>query len=100
MNPFLYGVVCLILEITQLSAAPNPARSPVSGWIQPIVMPLVLPELAPLMPELHAWSSPPAPTHGRAGADRAQQAPSADAVGRAGAAGLHSLVTHLSSISL
>ena len=64
LNPFLYGVVCLILEITQLSGAPNPARAPVSGWIQPIVMALVLldPELAPLMPELHAWSSPPAPT--------------------------------------
>src|SRR6202034_3651983 len=62
LNPFLYGVVCLILEITQLSAAPNPARSPVSGWIQPIVMALVLLELAPLMPELQASSSPPAPT--------------------------------------
>src|SRR5216683_103604 len=63
LNPFLYGVVCLILEITQLSGAPNPAREPVSGWIQPIVMALVppAPELAPLMPELHAWSSPPAP---------------------------------------
>src|ERR1700728_2276665 len=62
LNPFLYGVVCLILEITQLSGAPNPAREPVSGWIQPMVMLLVPPELAPLMPELHASSSPPPPT--------------------------------------
>src|SRR6266481_2399307 len=62
LKPFLYGVVCLILEITQLSGAPNPARAPVSGWIQPIVMLLVLPELAPLTLELHAWSRPPPPT--------------------------------------
>src|ERR1700728_3972175 len=62
LNPFLYGVVCLILEITQLSGAPNPARSPVSGWIQPIVIALVLLVLAPLIPELHACSRPPAPT--------------------------------------
>src|SRR6185312_2135179 len=64
LNPFLYGVVCLILEITQLSGAPNPARAPVSGWIQPMVMLLVvLPEpLAPLTLELQAWSSPPPPT--------------------------------------
>src|SRR3984957_19396052 len=62
LNPFLYGVVCLILEITQLSGAPNPASEPVSGWIQPMVMLLVPPELAPLMPELHASSSPPPPT--------------------------------------
>ena len=62
LNPFLYGVVCLILEITQLSGAPNPASGPVSGWIQPIVMLLVLPpELAPLMLELQALSTPPAP---------------------------------------
>ena len=100
MNPFLYGVVCLILEITQLSAAPNPARSPVSGWIQPIVMALVLPELAPLMPELHASQQPAGPHDGCASAGRAQQAPPADAAGRAGAVGLHSLVTHRSSISL
>src|SRR5215469_5871739 len=65
LNPFLYGVVCLILEITQLSGAPNPARGPVSGWIQPIVIALVAPPpdpgLAPLIPELHACRSPPAP---------------------------------------
>ena len=70
LNPLLYGVVCLILEITQLSGAPNPASEPVSGWIQPIVMALVPPdpELAPepddepLMPPLQASSRPPAPT--------------------------------------
>src|SRR5579859_6154099 len=48
--------------MTQLSGAPNPASGPVSGWIQPIVMLLVLPpELAPLMPELQALRTPPAP---------------------------------------
>ncbi len=69
MNPFLYGVVCLILEMTQLSGAPNPARDPVSGWIQPMVMALVLPEPPPepeldepLMLVLQASSRPPAPT--------------------------------------
>src|SRR5262249_59418297 len=61
LNPFLYGVVCLILVITQVSGAPKPASGPVSGWIQPIVMLLVLPELAPLMPDPHALSKPPAP---------------------------------------
>src|SRR6266567_454701 len=62
LKPFLYGVVCLILEITQLSGAPNPASGPVSGWIQPIVMPFVPPPaLAPLMPEEHASSRPPVP---------------------------------------
>ena len=30
-----------------MSAAPNPAREPVSGWIQPIVMALVLPDPDP-----------------------------------------------------
>src|SRR6266567_5221393 len=63
LKPFLYGVVCLILEITQLSGAPNPASGPVSGWIQPIVMLLAAPPaLAPLMPELQAARSPLAPT--------------------------------------
>src|SRR5579859_925930 len=48
--------------MTQLSGAPNPASGPVSGWIQPIVMLLVLPpELAPLMPEPQALRTPPAP---------------------------------------
>ena len=101
LNPFLYGVVCLILEITQLSGAPNPASGPVSGWIQPIVMALVLPpELAPLMLELHAWSSPPPPT-------TAAPAPTARSRPRllmlptgSMLSGLRSLVTHPSSISL
>ena len=56
----------MILEITQLSGAPKPAREPVSGWIQPIVMALVPPDPdpdpEPLMLELHASSRPPAPT--------------------------------------
>ena len=63
LNPFLYGVVCLILEMTQLSGAPNPARDPVSGWIQPIVMALVFPDPPPepdepLMLVLQASSRP------------------------------------------
>src|SRR5579863_8010857 len=71
LNPFLYWLVAMIFETTQLSAAPNPASGPVSGWIQPIVMlpPLLLPlelvvvlALEPLTPELHASSSPPPPT--------------------------------------
>src|SRR5579862_222242 len=72
LNPFLYWLVAIIFETTQLSAAPNPASGPVSGWIQPIVMlpPLALLPLAlvvvlalePLTPELHASSSPPPPT--------------------------------------
>ena len=48
MNPFLYGLVSLIWLITQLSGAPNPARSPVSGWIHPIVIDLPLDALAVL----------------------------------------------------
>src|SRR5580692_10165911 len=51
----------MILEVTQLSAAPKPASEPVSGWIQPIVIALVLPEPAPLIPEPQACSSPPVP---------------------------------------
>ncbi len=72
LNPFLYWLVAMIFETTKLSAAPNPASGPVSGWIQPIVMLplLLLPLLAlvvvlalePLTPELHASSSPPPPT--------------------------------------
>src|SRR5215469_4771238 len=31
LNPPLYGVVCMILESTQLSGAPKPASGPVSG---------------------------------------------------------------------
>src|SRR5579859_616190 len=72
LNPLLYGVVSMTFEITNLSAAPNPASGPVSGWIQPMVMlpPLLAPLLAlvvvlalePLTPELHASSSPPPPT--------------------------------------
>src|SRR5215469_11412829 len=61
LKPFLYGLVCLILEITQLSGAPKPASGPVSGWIQPIVMPLAVPEPDPLMLVPHAASSPPKP---------------------------------------
>src|SRR6516225_5898803 len=64
----------MISEITKLSAAPNPASPPVSGWIQPIVMlpalaalallllVLVELELLPWMLELQASSSPPPPT--------------------------------------
>src|SRR6516225_6153742 len=62
----------MIFEITKLSAAPNPASPPVSGWIQPIVMlpvlaaaaPLLLAELvpAPWMLELQASRNPPLPT--------------------------------------
>src|SRR5579863_6459399 len=70
LNPFLYWLVAMIFETTQVSAAPNPARGPVSGWIQPIEMlpPLALLALVvvlalePLTPELHASSSPPPPT--------------------------------------
>ena len=69
MNPFLYGLVSLIWLITQLSGAPNPARSPVSGWIHPIVIDLPLdalavlpPAEAPLMLELQASSRLPPPT--------------------------------------
>src|SRR5215469_4195777 len=61
LKPFLYGLVCLILEITQLSGAPKPASGPVSGWIQPMVMPLPVPEPDPLMLVPHAASSPPKP---------------------------------------
>src|SRR5215472_18629836 len=59
LKPLLYGVVCLILEITQLSGAPNPESGPVRGWIQPMVMALVLPPEAPFRPELHAARNPP-----------------------------------------
>src|SRR5579859_1684512 len=73
LKPFLYGVVCRILDSTNSSAAPKPASGPVSGWIQPIVIepllaladpgPLLAVLLdvlgpAPLMPELQAASSP------------------------------------------
>src|SRR5215469_4003071 len=61
LKPFLYGLVCLILEITQLSGAPKPASGPVSGWIQPMVMPLAVPAPDPLMLVPHAASSPPKP---------------------------------------
>src|SRR6266481_3445962 len=61
LKPFLYGVVCLILESTQLSGAPKPASGPVSGWIQPSLMAFVVLDTEPLMPELHASSSPPTP---------------------------------------
>src|SRR5215472_5321615 len=77
--PFLYGSVCLICSMTQLSGAPKPASPPVSGWIQPIVIspPLLEPPLVlvlllgpvlvllllePLRPELQASSSAPPPT--------------------------------------
>src|SRR5260370_38179293 len=72
LKPLLYGVVCWTFEITKLSAAPNPASAPVSGWIQPIVISPLAPDpdadeapdppLAPLILELHASSSPPPPT--------------------------------------
>src|SRR5215472_1438308 len=61
LKPLLYGVVCLILLITQLSGAPNPESGPVSGWIQPMVMALVVAVPEPLILELQAASSPPLP---------------------------------------
>jgi hypothetical protein len=57
----------------KLSALPNPASAPVSGWMNPITMSWVLAPVvdeaededeveAPLMLELQASSSPPLPT--------------------------------------
>ncbi len=53
---------------TNLSPEANPASSPVSGVMKPMLIVPVLPppelppEPEPLIPELHAASSPPAPT--------------------------------------
>ena len=81
MNPFLYGLVSLICLTTQLSGAPKPARSPVSGWIHPIVIDLPLDALAVLPPRGGALDAraagleeAAAPDDGRADAGRAEQA--------------------------
>ncbi len=74
LKPFLYGAVCLIWLMTQLSGKPNPASEPVSGWIQPIVIVLlvVVPEVpevvvleATLMLELQASRKLPPPRRPR-----------------------------------
>jgi hypothetical protein len=62
--------------MTQLSGAPKPASEPVSGWIQPILIDLLVPpevllvdevaeedeDAAPWMPELQASRRAPPPT--------------------------------------
>ena len=107
MNPFLYGLVSLIWLITQLSGAPNPARSPVSGWIHPIVIDLPLDALAVLPARGGALDAraagleqAAAPDDGRADAGRAEQAaPGNTATVRLARTGLISLVGHDLNIS-
>src|SRR3984957_8457072 len=66
--PFLNAGVAMTCWVTQASGKPNPERDPVIGWIQPIVISLLLvaPEVllveAPLIPELHASRRLPPPT--------------------------------------